>query len=112
MAELSEEQLLHLVDRAEAGTLLADEAVLLRAGIRSLAAARRSLGGLQAKQQQLRRYAPADDVRAGWTIRLGVAEITVEEVMDHADPLTVAFVYVGGYMLATRDEPVTVIHRT
>lgn len=52
MADLSEEQLLHLVDRAEAGTLLADEAVLLRAGIRSLAAARRSLGGMQAKQQR------------------------------------------------------------
>lgn len=49
---LSEAELLHLVDRAEAGTLLADEAVLLREGIRSLAAARRSLGGLMAKQQR------------------------------------------------------------
>ncbi|MEY9837416.1 hypothetical protein [Streptacidiphilus sp. EB103A] len=52
MADLSEEQLLHLVDRAETGSLLAEEAVMLRAGIRSLAAARRSLGGMQAKQQR------------------------------------------------------------
>jgi hypothetical protein len=52
VSDLTEEQLLHLVDRAEGGTLLANEAVMLRAGIRSLAAARRSLGGLQAKQQR------------------------------------------------------------
>jgi hypothetical protein len=45
----TEAQLLHLVDRAERGSLLAEEAVLLREGIRKLAAARRSAGGTQAK---------------------------------------------------------------
>lgn len=34
-------ELLHLVDRAERGSLLAEEAVQLRAGIRALAAERR-----------------------------------------------------------------------
>lgn len=54
MADLSEEQLLllHLVDRAEAGTLLAAEAKQLRDGIRSLASARRHLTDLLAKQQR------------------------------------------------------------
>jgi hypothetical protein len=59
VADLTEEQLLHLVDRAESGSLLAAEAVALRAGIRSLAAARRSLGGVQAKQQRERQDADA-----------------------------------------------------
>lgn len=54
MADLSEAELLHLVDRAEAGTLLASEALLLRDGIRSLAAARRSLDGMQAALQRAR----------------------------------------------------------
>jgi hypothetical protein len=49
----TEARLLHLVDRAERGSLLAEEAVLLRAGIRDLAAARRSLGGVQARASRL-----------------------------------------------------------
>lgn len=55
----SEEQLLHLVDRAESGTLLAAEAVQLRDGVRALvselAQARRTVGGLTAQAQRLRR---------------------------------------------------------
>lgn len=51
--------LLHLVDRAEAGTLLAAEAVLLRQGIRAMAAevqqAKRTAGGLSARIAALRR---------------------------------------------------------
>ena len=45
MPELTEPALLHLVDRAEAGTLLPAEAQQLRAGIRRLTQARRKLAG-------------------------------------------------------------------
>ena len=50
--------LLHLVDRAEKGTLLAEEALQLRAGLREWASAleqaRRTTGGLQAEVRRLR----------------------------------------------------------
>lgn len=50
--------LLHLVDRAEKGTLLAEEAVQLRRGLREWASAleqaRRTAGGLQAEIRRLR----------------------------------------------------------
>jgi hypothetical protein len=50
--------LMHLIDRAEAGSLLPDEAVRLRAGVRELAAgleqARRTAGGLAAEVRRLR----------------------------------------------------------
>lgn len=47
-------QLLILVDRAEKGRLTADEATVLRVGIASLDAARRSAGGLQAALRTIR----------------------------------------------------------
>lgn len=50
--------LMHLIDRAEAGSLLPGEAVQLRAGVRELAAgleqARRTAGGLTAEVRRLR----------------------------------------------------------
>jgi hypothetical protein len=50
--------LMHLIDRAEAGSLLPDEAVQLRAGVRELVAgleqARRTAGGLTAEVRRLR----------------------------------------------------------
>jgi hypothetical protein len=49
---------MHLIGRAEAGSLLPDEAVRLRAGVRELAAgleqARRTAGGLAAEVRRLR----------------------------------------------------------
>lgn len=65
MPEQTEADLLHLVDRAERGTLLADEATLLRAGIRRLAAARRSLGGKEAELRRLRTTQRPTAVQAG-----------------------------------------------
>ncbi|MDX2732846.1 hypothetical protein [Streptomyces sp. PA03-2a] len=54
--------LLHLIDRAERGSLLADEAQQLRDGIRALDAARRSAGGLQ--RSLLSARAERDELRA------------------------------------------------
>jgi catalase (peroxidase I) len=51
-------QLLILVDRAEKGRLTADEVTVLRAGIASLDAARRSAGGLQAALRAIKTIAP------------------------------------------------------
>jgi hypothetical protein len=48
---LTEAELLHLVDQAEAGTLPAVEAVVMREGISQLAAAARSAGGSVAGMQ-------------------------------------------------------------
>ncbi|WP_405944713.1 hypothetical protein [Streptomyces sp. NBC_00932] len=45
---LTAADLLHLVDRAERGSLLAEEAVQLRAGIRALAAERRRVDAVGA----------------------------------------------------------------
>jgi hypothetical protein len=49
---------MHLIDRAEAGSLLPDEAIRLRAGVRELVAAleqaRRTAGGLTAEVRRLR----------------------------------------------------------
>lgn len=47
-----EEQLLHIIDRVERGTALADEITRLRAGIRTMAGAQRSSAGLQAALQK------------------------------------------------------------
>lgn len=54
--------LLHLIDRAERGSLLAEEAQQLRNGIRALDAARRSAGGLQ--RSLLSARAERDELRA------------------------------------------------
>jgi hypothetical protein len=60
VADLSEEQLLHLVDRAEAGTLLAEEALLLRDGIRRYATAERVvLAAFNAAKQVVAAVVPA-----------------------------------------------------
>lgn len=54
--------LLQLIDRAECGSLLAEEAQQLRDGIRALDAARRSAGGLQ--RSLLSARAERDQLRA------------------------------------------------
>lgn len=60
MADLSEAELLHLVDRAEAGTLLASEALLLREGIRRYATAERVvLAAFNAAKQVVAAIVPA-----------------------------------------------------
>jgi hypothetical protein len=56
---------MHLIDRAEAGSLLPGEAVRLRAGVRELAVgleqARRTAGGLTAEVRRLRGQGGAPD---------------------------------------------------
>ncbi|WP_385618606.1 hypothetical protein PXH67_06400 [Streptomyces sp. P8-A8] len=54
--------LLHLIDRAERGSLLAEEAQQLRDGIRVLDAAWRAVGGLQ--RSLLSARAERDQLRA------------------------------------------------
>ncbi|QKW08060.1 hypothetical protein HUT18_18410 [Streptomyces sp. NA04227] len=72
--------LLHLVDRAERGTLLTGEAELLRTGLYSLDAARRSNGGAQATARTLRaRYAAAEQALVAAEARLERSEQRLTE---------------------------------
>lgn len=87
-----------------------DLAELLAGAYESSAALEQQVAVLEAQLAEASRYAPASDVRPGWTVRVGLAEISVREVFKH-DDRSLSLVYFEGHIILANDEPVIVIHR-
>jgi hypothetical protein len=87
-----------------------DIAEMLAAANEANGELRQRVTELEAQSVAASRYAPASDVRPGWTVRVGLAEISVREVFKH-DPRSLSLVYFEGHIILANDEPVIVVHR-